>query len=426
MIARDNRAIQSDESLEESLALSPTLPIIDSEPIPGIDEPEVAPQFSAEREAQNQLFRQYRSATDKATKDNIRNQIIEANLSSVDYVAFNFARSLPHHMDLDTIKSDGVLGLIGAIDNFDPDRGYSFKTYSVFRIRGAILDQLRERDDIPRLSRMAQSKLGKAEELLKCKNFGIPATDLQLAEYFDCEIEEVLALRDEARVAIATFSLSDRWEASPNDEDAMEKIEIIRDKGALEPFQEMQADELIEFVTKCLTHKERFIFKEYYQNGSSMREIGDQLELTESRVCQVFLRMEERIVENLRSRYQIGDAVAAQIYSLVRYGNRQVEKHNKKVDKVVAAALKSVDAIDADDMVPLEGITHNDNALESSSLPLTIRLTAPDEIEQPKKKFTSPLSSLPKQTTTPATNGSPPTPPPSGIGKSKVHFDWID
>ena len=95
------------------------------------------------------------------------------------------------------------------------------------------------------------------------------------------------------------FSLSEKWE---DDDGSVEKVEILQDKTATDPVHEMNRRDLMNFITRALTHKERFIIEQYYQYGHTMREIGEMLALTESRVCQIHSNVMNRLKDHLEKR----------------------------------------------------------------------------------------------------------------------------
>jgi RNA polymerase sigma factor FliA len=231
----------------------------------------------------------YQDAKKKGDKgldrlEEIRNELMERHLPLVRYIADRLLQTLPKSIELDDLVSAGLFGLMDAIRGFDLERGIKFKTYCSTRIRGSILDQLRSQDWVPRLVRLKAGKIEKALQRLTGE-YGREPTHTELAEALEMEHGELSKEIREAR-AKAMFSLSEKWE-DHDDDGATEKLDILEDYNACDPFRELNRADLLTFITRSLTHKERFIIEQYYQVGHTMREIGEMLALTESRVCQI-------------------------------------------------------------------------------------------------------------------------------------------
>jgi RNA polymerase sigma factor for flagellar operon FliA len=200
----------------------------------------------------------------------------------VRYIAERLLQTLPKSIELDDLISAGNFGLMDAIRGFDPYRGIKFKTYCSTRVRGAILDQLRSQDWVPRLVRLKASRIDRALQRLTAE-YGREPTHAELARVLEMEHGDLVQEIQESR-AKTMFSLSEKWE---DDDGSVEKVEILEDKGSIDPVNELNRRDLMGFITRALTHKERFIIEQYYQYGHTMREIGEMLALTESRVCQI-------------------------------------------------------------------------------------------------------------------------------------------
>ncbi|HIG11490.1 MAG: FliA/WhiG family RNA polymerase sigma factor [bacterium] len=214
----------------------------------------------------------------------LRNELMERHLPLVRYIADRLLQTLPRSIELDDLVSAGLFGLMDAIRGFDPERGIKFKTYCSTRIRGSILDQLRSQDWVPRLVRLKAGKIEKALQRLTGA-YGRAPTHSELAEALEMDHAELSKEMREAN-AKAMFSLSEKWE-DHDDDNATEKVDVLEDHDSVDPFFELNRADLLTFITRSLTHKERFIIEQYYQVGHTMREIGEMLALTESRVCQI-------------------------------------------------------------------------------------------------------------------------------------------
>jgi RNA polymerase sigma factor for flagellar operon FliA len=214
----------------------------------------------------------------------LRNELMERHMPLVRYHAERLQQTLPKSIELDDLISAGTFGLMDAIRGFDPDRGYKFKTYCSTRIRGAILDQLRSQDWVPRLVRVKATRIERMYQKLMGE-YGREPSHSELARHLDLEHGELLKEMEGAK-AKAMYSLSEKWDDG-DDGDSVEKMDIVEDRTAEDPVNELNKRDLMLYMTKSLTHKEQFIIEQYYQLGHTMREIGEMLALTESRVCQI-------------------------------------------------------------------------------------------------------------------------------------------
>jgi len=246
----------------------------------------------------DELWVLYRAEFDKVGRDgsdhlgDMRNVLMERHLPLVRYHAERLQQTLPKSIELDDLISAGQFGLMDAIRGFDPDRGYKFKTYCSTRIRGAILDQLRSQDWVPRLVRLKATKIERMYQKLMGE-FGREPTHSELAQHLDLEHDELVKEMEGAK-AKAMYSLSEKWDDG-DDGDSVEKMDILEDRTAVDPVNELNRRDLMKYMTKSLTHKEQFIIEQYYQQGHTMREIGEMLALTESRVCQIHSNVMSRL-----------------------------------------------------------------------------------------------------------------------------------
>ena len=229
---------------------------------------------------------------DEAYIEDVRNVLMELHYPLVRHIAERLLQTLPRSIELDDLVSAGLFGLMDAIRGFDPERGIKFKTYCTTRIRGSILDQLRSQDWVPRLVRLKAGRIEKALHKLQGQ-YGREPTHAELASHLEMDHTELSNEMTSAR-AKTMFSLSERWDDS-DDDGSLEKVEILEDRQAIDPVGELNKRDLLTYVTRALTHKERFIIEQYYQVGHTMREIGEMLALTESRVCQIHSNVMSRL-----------------------------------------------------------------------------------------------------------------------------------
>ncbi len=234
----------------------------------------------------------------KTGDENLRNILVEYHFPLVRYIAERLLQTLPKSIELDDLVSAGTFGLLDAIRGFDLKRGIKFKTYCSTRIRGSILDELRSQDWVPRLVRLKAHKLDKAIQRLEASN-GREANDYELAKAMEITMQELSTLKSEASPK-TMFSLSEKLDDSDDDRD-MEKVEIIEDKKGCDPVQSLHQQDVLELITSNLTKKERLIIIMYYYEGLTMREIGDIMSLTESRVCQIHSNVMSRLKTQLNA-----------------------------------------------------------------------------------------------------------------------------
>jgi len=240
--------------------------------------------------------------TYKRTGDeNLRNILIEKYLPLVKYISERLLATLPKSIELDDLTSAGVFGLMDAIDGFDLDRGIKFKTYCTTRIRGSILDELRSQDWVPRLVRLKAHKIDKAYKSLESR-LGRKPTDLEMARELDISLAEFTEMLEDAN-PVTVYSLSEKWDEGDDDK-SVEKVDVLADKDSETPLDSLHQKDVLEFVTRNLTKKERLIIIMYYFEGLTMKEIGEVLNLTESRVCQIHSNILTRLKEQLKKNRQ--------------------------------------------------------------------------------------------------------------------------
>ena len=239
----------------------------------------------------HQVWRIYK--VDLSRKD-LRNQLVEKYMPLVKYNGERIWARLPEGVELDDLISAGVFGLMDAIDAFDLTRGVKFETYCVPRIRGAMLDELRTMDWVPRLVRSKASKLGEATKNLETK-LGRHPTEKELAAQMSLSVAELEKLVLEAN-AVNLISLNKKWYETDSYKDVRE-IDILEDKKGEDPTRRVQKNDLMRLVTKGLNRNERLIIILYYYEELTMKEIGATLDLSESRVSQ----MHSSIVQRLQS-----------------------------------------------------------------------------------------------------------------------------
>jgi RNA polymerase sigma factor FliA len=241
------------------------------------------------------VWTQYR----KKPTEELRNQLLENYLYLVKYNAERVHTKLPDEVDVEDLMQAGIFGLMDAIDAFDLDRGVKFETYCAPRIRGAILDELRSMDWVPRLVRSRSSQVDQARKALQMK-LGRKPTEDEVASKLKLSQEEYSKIRKDAG-AVGVVSLSRKWFETDSNKDVRE-IDVLEDPKQVNPFAVAQRDDLKDLVTKGLSRAERLIVILYYYEQMTMKEIGVTLDLSESRVSQMHSSILARLKAQLQTR----------------------------------------------------------------------------------------------------------------------------
>jgi RNA polymerase sigma factor for flagellar operon FliA len=235
------------------------------------------------------VWRQFKA--DQSDKQ-LRNRLVEQYLPLVKYNGERIWSRLPDGVELDDLISAGVFGLMDAINAFDLSRGVKFETYCVPRIRGAMLDELRTMDWVPRLVRSKASKLNEAIKTLEA-SLGRSPNENELAEKMEITVPELEKLISDAN-AVNLISLNKKWYETDSYKDVRE-IDILEDKKGEDPTRRIQKSDLMRLVTKGLNRNERLIIILYYYEELTMKEIGATLDLSESRVSQMHSAIVQRL-----------------------------------------------------------------------------------------------------------------------------------
>ncbi len=230
----------------------------------------------------------------------VRAKVINEFSPLIKYIASRIAIRLPPHIDLNDLINAGVIGLIDAIEKFDESKQIKFKTYAEFRIRGAILDELRSMDWVPRSVRQKARKVEDAYARLEY-SLGRPASDEEVAFEMKVDIDTFHKLLSET-ASVSLLSLDDLGE---DDADLSKRnlLEYILQDEKEWPSHKIRYAEVREIVAKgiqSLPEKERMVISLYYYDELTMKEIGHVLKFTESRVSQIHTKA----VLRLRSKMQ--------------------------------------------------------------------------------------------------------------------------
>jgi RNA polymerase sigma factor for flagellar operon FliA len=229
----------------------------------------------------------YQTRTEKAPKKSqVRERIILEHLPQIKYIAQRIACKLPPHIEMDDLISAGVLGLLDAAEKFDPKRGVKFKTYADRRIKGAILDSLRNLDWAPRSLRKKGKDLEKVYRGLE-QRLGRPADDEEVAEELGITEEDLQQLLGQLKgINLGSF----QEVASIDRSNGNGSVRYAPESPDQDPFTLFQRNELKETLTVAidkLPQNERTVVSLYYYDELTMKEIGAVLGVNESRVSQL-------------------------------------------------------------------------------------------------------------------------------------------
>ena len=242
------------------------------------------------------LWREYKRTGERALRD----RLILTYAPLVKYVAGRLGSGLPAHVEEGDLVSYGLLGLIGAIERFDPDRDIKFETYAIARIKGSIIDELRSMDWVPRSVRARARDIERAIAELEAKHTRAPTDEEISAKLGITEEEFQDSLLEISRTSIA--ALDELWTSSAGGGDPVALIDTIEDTQAAEPQMAMAYTELREALGEAiarLPEREKLVVTLYYYEELTLREIGEVLGVTESRVSQLhtkaILRLKARL-----------------------------------------------------------------------------------------------------------------------------------
>ncbi len=232
-------------------------------------------------------------------QDDLRNRLLEHYLYLVRFNAERIGAKLPDEVDVDDLMSAGIFGLVDALDAFDLTRGVKFETYCAPRIRGAILDELRNMDWVPRLVRYRAHKLADATRTLEVELGRIPNDD-EIARRLKMSRPQFQKLMRDANAV--TLMAPSRKYADPESQTEVFEIDVLPDQRGSDPVVEAQKKDVKDLITRGLSRAERLIIVLYYYEQLTMKQIGQTLDLSESRVSQMHSAILERLREQLQMR----------------------------------------------------------------------------------------------------------------------------
>ncbi|MGB0873018.1 MAG: RNA polymerase sigma factor WhiG [Solirubrobacterales bacterium] len=275
-------------------------------------EAEVQPEATARARSRNRrigaefgdvelrdLWKKYKADGDR----HARERLVLAYSPLVKYVAGKMGAGLPSYVDDADLISYGLTGLISAIERFEPSREIKFETYAMSRIKGSIIDELRSMDWVPRSVRMRAREFERANAKLEHKLHRAP-TDQELADELEVTTDE---LQDHIQQisSSAVIALDELWSVSDSSGGQVSLLDTIEDPNAADPeksFDAINVKEQIAEAISRLPEREKLVVALYYYENLTLREIGEVLGVTESRVSQLHtkavLRLKSRLQED--------------------------------------------------------------------------------------------------------------------------------
>ncbi len=250
------------------------------------------------------LWRRYKAYDDLAARD----RLILRYAPLVKFVAGRMRSALPSHVEESDLISYGLLGLIGAVERFDPMREVKFETYAVSRIKGAIIDELRSLDWVPRSVRSRAREIERVSADLENKLQRAP-TDEEMAEAMRMPMEEFQGLLNQIATS-SIVALDEMWSVSAGG-DSLALIDTIGAGRLADPAAQLDVADLRDTLADAiarLPEREKIVIALYYYDGLTLREIGDVLGVTESRVSQ----LHTKAILRLKGRLQADIAATGQ------------------------------------------------------------------------------------------------------------------
>ena len=232
----------------------------------------------------------------------LRDILIVQYIYLTRYVVGRVKVALPPTFTFEDISSYGIEGLIDAVEKYSPRTNARFETYALVRIRGNIIDKIRSQDFLPRSVRRKIKDVKEAQEQLK-KQFGRPATNTEVAELLGLEPDKV------DQILADDTTITSIYDKKGTGDDSLEVIDTIKDSSHKTPHEECEDKNIklqLEGALKRLPERERMIMVLYYHENMTFKEIGETVNISESRVCQIhaqaIMKLKNLLSENRSAR----------------------------------------------------------------------------------------------------------------------------
>jgi RNA polymerase sigma factor for flagellar operon FliA len=248
-----------------------------------------------------EVWEQYKESKDSRTRDMLLNNY----LSLVKNVAGRMAAGFPKSVELNDLINTGVIGLVEAFNNFDPERGVKFETFAVPRIRGAILDELRALDWVPRSTRAKARNIDRAVTRLENQLGRGPSND-EIAETLDISMSDLYSAKKD--VCYSSLLSLDEMICREDDNRQVPRIETVENQNTVDVLEDMELSELkshMMYSISSLTEQERLVVSLYYYEELTLKEIGEIMLISESRVSQIHTRAVTRLRSLIRDKFAI-------------------------------------------------------------------------------------------------------------------------
>jgi RNA polymerase sigma factor for flagellar operon FliA len=255
---------------------------------------EVSDTRETAEEGVNRIWSEFKRTGDRA----LRNELIEHYSPFVKYVAGRVMSGLPRHFDEDDLTSYGIIGLIDAIERFEPDRNLRFETYAIPRIKGAIIDELRSIDWVPRSVRSKARAVEQAVTHLETTLRRTPS-EAEVADELEMSSADFhTAMRKISSAGVMALDEVLRGSGDRADRSTLGESLPDRSFGPVDTFEAKESKQALLDAVEAMPERERGVLTMYYYDGMTLTEIGSVLGVTESRVCQIHTKA----LRQLRSR----------------------------------------------------------------------------------------------------------------------------
>lgn len=238
---------------------------------------------NVKRMSEEELVSLWNDYLNHKSDKNLRDTLIVQYIYLIRYVVGRVKVTLPSTISVEDIAGYGVEGLINAVERYSPHKNTRFETYALIRIRGTILDKIRAEDFLPRSVRKKIKDIKNAQEYLKQELGRMPATN-EIAQYMDMEPEKVVQFLSE------DTTVTSLYDKKGSNDDSIEIIDTLEDTNKLNPQEQAEEKNVKQQLEKALLRlpeRERIIMVLYYQENMTLKEIGETINMSESRVCQL-------------------------------------------------------------------------------------------------------------------------------------------